>query len=500
MRVKNFREAHTMKKIPLAISALAALALIVIFAAIPFYIGTQVEKELAGKIYELKDYGLALVVTSIRGGVRSSDVEFDLKIYHPQAAALAPNPARDEKGAYLTLKGKGVIHHGPVAFGWPIITPFVAGGEAGLRLPGDVNPVLMGIVQHFFGDRPPITISARMGLGDTLRFGFSVPDFNGRLPGNAPGTIQWGGLSAWLEMAKDGNSFSMGSEAPGIKIVGSRGDILATDIRLSGKSAKAGDSLWLGGLTFSIGSMAGRQGKENFQLEDFKYTVGLSENGGNLEIALKIAMKKGQGRDFSINPSGLEMKLKGINRALFEDMLKKFLQRNKTVADLSRLLPMMAETWRSYRLKFRNMPPRLELTGLNLDTNHGKLRIEGAIEPPWMDPFRRPSPSYMAAGTKAHLSFKLSKSLVAEVFERHLRQKLRALARNRGLTLDKSVEERMIKNAIDLQMGSVLQQKYLVERGDHYTIDWTLEQGVFKVNGEVQTALLREFLRRLGKN
>ena len=194
------------------------------------------------------------------------------------------------------------------------------------------------------------------------------------------------------------------------------------------------------------------------------------------------------------------MKLQGINRALFEDMLKKFLQRNKTVADLSRLLPMMAETWRSYRLKFRNMPPRLELTGLNLDTNHGKLRIEGAIEPPWMDPFRRPSPSYMAAGTKAHLSFKLSKSLVAEVFERHLRQKLRALARNRGLTLDKSVEERMIKNAIDLQMGSVLQQKYLVEQGDHYTIDWTLEQGVFKVNGEVQTALLREFLRRLGKN
>ena len=422
-------------------------------------------------------------------------MEFDLKIYHPQAAALAPNPARDEKGAYLTLKGKGVIHHGPVAFGWPIITPFVAGGEAGLRLPGDVNPVLMGIVHHFFGDRPPITISARMGLGDTLRFGFSVPDFNGRLPGNAPGTIQWGGLSAWLEMAKDGNSFSMGSEAPGIKIVGSSGDILATDIRLSGKSAKAGDSLWLGGLTFSIGSMAGRQGKENFQLEDFKYTVGLSENGGNLEIALKIAVKKGLGKDFSINPSCLEMKLKGINRALFEDMVKKFLQRNKTVADLSRLLPMMADTWRSYRLKFRNMPPRLELTGLTIDTNHGKLRITGAIEPAWMDASRRPSLSNLVAGTKAHLSLNLSKSLVEEVLKRQLRQSLRAQAKNRGRTLKKSEEEKMINNAIKMQTSAVLQQKFIVEKGDNYTSDWNLEQGVLKVNGQDRSALLRMILR-----
>ncbi|MEE8435811.1 MAG: DUF945 family protein, partial [bacterium] len=272
-----------MKKILIAIAALVVLALIVLFGAIPFYVGTQVEKELAGKTYQFKDYNLALVVTSVSGGVRSSAVEFDLKIYNPQVAAMAANPARDEMGLYLPLKGKGVIHHGPVAFGWPIITPFIAGGEAGLRFPDDVDPNLKKIIQHFFGDQPPITVSARNGLDDAIQIRFTIPDYNGPLPENAPGTLQWGGLSAWLDMAKGGNSYSMGSEAPVIKIVGPEGEFLATDIRVSGKSEKAGQYLWLGDSTFSIGSLTGQLEKEKFQVEDFEYTVGFSENGDNLE-------------------------------------------------------------------------------------------------------------------------------------------------------------------------------------------------------------------------
>ncbi|MEE8433980.1 MAG: DUF945 family protein, partial [bacterium] len=232
-----------------------------------------------------------------------------------------------------------------------------------------------------------------------------------------------------------------------------------------------------------------------FQFEDFEYTVAFSENGGNLEIALKITVQKGDGKDFSINPSGLEIKLKAINRAVFEDMLKKIQELNKTVTDATRLPTMMFMTLPQYGLKFLEKPPQLELTGLTVDTNHGKLHMEGAIEPAWMDPSRRPSLANMVAGTKAHLSLKLSKSLVEEVLRKQIRQSLRARARNRGRTLDKSDEEKMIKNAIQGSIGPALQQKYIVEKGDQYTSDWNLEQGVLKVNGQDRTALLRMFLR-----
>lgn len=485
-----------MKKIRIVIAALAVLALVVLYGAIPFYVGTQVEKELAGKTFYFKDYNLALMVTSVKGGVRSSEVEFDLKLYNPQAAALSPNPGRDEKGFYLTLKGKGSIHHGPAAFGWPILTPFVAGGEAGLRLPGDVDPKLKAVIQHFFGDQPPITVSARLGLDDSMQIRLSVPDYNGPLPENVPGTIQWGGLSAWLDLASGGESYSIGGEAPVIKILGQQGEFLATDIRVSGNSAKAGPYLWLGSNTFSIGSLAGRLEKDKFQLEGFAYKVGLSKNGENLEIALRIAMQKGNGKDFSIHPSSLEIKLKGIDRAVFEDMVKTIQELNKTITDPAQLPLMMILTLPPYGLKFLKKPPRLELTGLNVDTNHGQLRIEGAIEPAWMDPSRRPSLPNMVAGTKARLSLRLSKSLVEEVLGRQLRQSLRARAKYRGRTLDQAEEEKMIENAIKLQMGAILQQKFIVEKGDLYTSDWNLEQGVLKVNGQDRTVLLRAILKR----
>ena len=484
-----------MKKLPIAILALAVLALIVVFGAIPFYVGTQVEKELAGKSFYFKGYDLALEVTSIRGGLRSSAVEFDLKIYNPQAAALTPNPARDEKGSYLTLKGKGVIHHGPVAFGWPIITPFVAGGEAGLRFPDDVDPKIKDTIQYFFGDQPPITISAKIGLDDAINIRLSVPDYNGPLPENAPGTLQWGGLNARFDIAQGGENYSMAGEAPVIRIAVPDGEFLATNIQVSGNSTKAGPYVWLGSSTFSIGSLSGKAGEENFQLEDFVYSVGLSENGGTLEIALKIGMRKGGGKDFSIKPSGLELKLKGIDRAVFEDMLKKIQELNKNVTDPAQLPILMLMTVPQYGLKFLENPPRLELTGLTIDTNHGKLHLTGAIEPAWMDASRRPSLSNLVAGTKAHLSLNLSKSLVEEVLKRQLRQSLRAQAKNRGRTLKKSEEEKMINNAIKMQTSAVLQQKFIVEKGDNYTSDWNLEQGVLKVNGQDRTALLRMILR-----
>lgn len=102
----------------------------------------------------------------------------------------------------------------------------------------------------------------------------------------------------------------------------------------------------------------------------------------------------------------------------------------------------------------------------------------------------------MVAGTKARLSFKLSKSLVEEVLKKQLRQSVRARAKYGGRTLNKAEEDKMIKNALDQQMNAIVQQKFIVEKGDQYTSDWELERGVLKVNGEDRTALLRMFISR----
>lgn len=485
-----------MKKILIAIAALAVLTLIVLFAAIPFYVGTQVEKELAGKTFYFKDYELGLVVTSVKAGMRSSDVEFDLKIYNPQAAAIASKPARDERGLYLAIKGKGKIHHGPLAFGWPIVTPFVAGGEAGLRLPDNVDQKLKGLVQHFFGSQPPITVSAKMGLDDSMQIQFTIPDYNGPIPEDTTAYLQWGGLGAWFDIKKGGTSYSMGGEAPVIKLSGPQGEFLATNIQVSGNSEKASQYIWLGSSTFSIGSLAGNMGKEKFNFDGFEYTVRISEKDDNLEIDLRLGLEKGSGKDFSLKPSSLEIKLKGINRAVFEDLVKNIQELNKKVTDPSQLPLMMMMTLPQFGRKFMEKPPQLELTGLTVDTNHGKLNIEGAIKPAWMDPSRRPSLANMVAGTKARLSFKLSKSLVEEVLKKQLRQSVRARAKYGGRTLNKADEDKMIKNALDQQMNAIVQQKFIVEKGDQYTSDWELERGVLKVNGEDRTALLQMFLGR----
>lgn len=485
-----------MKKILIAFAALVVLALIVLFVAVPFYVGTQVEKELAGKTYYFKDYELGLVVTSVSGGVRSSDVEFDLKIYNPQAAALAPKPARDERGLYLALKGKGKIHHGPVAFGWPIITPFVKGGEAGLRFPDNIDPNFKKIIRHFFKDKPPITVSARMGLDDSVKIRITIPDYDGPVPEDTTSRLKWGGLGAWFDITKGGTSYSMGGEAPVIKIVGSQGEFLVTNIQVSGNSEKASQYIWLGSSTFSIGSFVGQIAKEKFNFNDFEYTVDFSEKDDNLEIRLKLGLQSGAGKDFSFKPSSLEIKLKGINRAVFEELVKKIQELNKTISDPAQLPLMMIMTLPRYGLKFLEKPPRLELTGLTVDTDHGRLHIEGALEPALMDPSRRPSLSNIIAGTKARLSFKLSKSLVEEVLKKQLRQSVRARARYGGRTLNKVQEEKMIKNALEQQMNAIMQQKFIMEKGDQYTSDWDLKEGVLKVNGEDRTALLRMFLGR----
>ena len=61
-------------------------------------------------------------------------------------------------------------------------------------------PDFQKIVTHFFGDRPPITVSAKMGLDDSIQIRLSVPDYNGPFPENVPGAIQWGGVNAWFDI------------------------------------------------------------------------------------------------------------------------------------------------------------------------------------------------------------------------------------------------------------------------------------------------------------
>lgn len=485
-----------MKKILIAIAALVVLALIVLFGAIPFYVGTQVEKELAGKTYHFKDYNLALAVTSVSGGVRSSAVEFDIKIYNPQMAALAPKPLRDENGFYLPLKGKGVIHHGPVAFGWPIITPFVAGGEAGIRFPDDIDQDLKMVMDKLFGDKAPITVSLKMGLDNSMQFQFSVPDYNGPLPKDSTASLQWGGSSFQVDLAQDGNSYSMTGEVPVIKIVDGNGEFLVTDLRLSGKARKASRYLWLGDSRFSVGSLRGEVAKQKFQFENIEYITKISEKDGNLDYGLKFGLQKGEGKDFSIQPSALEFKIKGINIAVIEDFVKTFQELNKTATDPSQFPMKMVMMLPQFGLKLLENPPQLELTELTVATNHGKLLIQGAVEPAWKDPSKKPSIQNILAGSKARLSLKFSKSLVKELLRKQLLQKVRARAKARGRTLDKAQEESMIDNAITQQMGAVLQQKFILEKGDQYISEWNLDQGVLKNNGEDRTPLLRMFLGR----
>ena len=86
--------------------------------------------------------------------------------------------------------------------------------------------------------------------------------------------------------------------------------------------------------------------------------------------------------------------------------------------------------------------------------------------------------------------------ILEEVLKKQLRQNVRARARYGGRTLDKAEEEKMIKNALNMQMNAILQQKFIMEKDDQYTSDWTLDRGVLTGNGEDQTKYLRMLLSR----
>ncbi|MDO5639422.1 MAG: YdgA family protein [Neisseria sp.] len=241
-----------MKKLLITLSAVALLALAVVFLGLPYYLGIKAEESLAEQQKLLSQSSLLSVESHSyeRGWFSATEttvIRLKPSLLH-NARQYLPENLKTVLNEPITLVNH--VRHGPFAGG---ITPVRAQVDTEFQY----HPEAAKVLARFFGDKPPVSMRNTVYLSGAGKMEMSIPAFDyEELSGIA---LDWQGLSGSTGYSKGFDDYTHDYTAPALHVkLADQGDASFENLHIRTETTDGQNRLSLGSSSFKLDKLSVR--------------------------------------------------------------------------------------------------------------------------------------------------------------------------------------------------------------------------------------------------
>jgi len=468
--------------------------------AVPYFIGTSVEKTFRNEIEQASSQGALsgaqVELVSYQRGIFSASAETSFTYQNPNG--------KDK----LTFNVTHHIDHTPHPLDQVLATV-----DSKLQPNGSVQELLSPL----FKELSPIQVTTRVYIDGHQEGTVFSPAVTGQLDGAKAGKLEWKGLqgSVWQSATRDHIKVQL--TAPGIHYNKSATEGQAHDasmkvpsesapsaaneapkaLAINDLSYEADMTKTPSGLWASNGSMAASQieatfaekdGSDiNIAIDNTNFKAEQSEINGLLQISGIIKASSINANGMILKDAVYDIAVENIDskamKALQSEMKQIAEAESKNTDPLAMLLPHLPA--------LVNAQPVIKINEISVNgpMGHFALSMKSQIKGQWNDMLAQ-NPLLLMQMLVAELQAEVPRSVVASALEERVRDAIISQLENSDQEINDTDLDEMVKQGVEQQLASLIAQGYIKEKQTQLVTNVAFNAGQLTVNGQDASPLL----------
>jgi len=452
-----------------------SIGVLLVAAAIPWYVGRIVEDRFVGRIEQLMGGTAGVLGVSL--------LRYDRGWFASEAVHRI-NPGGDPSASFEVHHR---IDHLPrLREGWARVHSFPVWSAGG-----------RDTARYYFGDSAPVTLESVVGFDGALDVTLHSPAFGKALEDEPDMRFTWGGAQGWLRVDREGKA-RMQLKVPGLALHGQGVVATFADLKLDGDWRGSADpAAWSGKTLLSVSAVGLSSPEGGARLRHVE--AGLERRDEGETIAMSVRLRVGEGSalgeggvpaqdgDEGFREAALDLHLDRLGKRALRTYVERMSQlpavlpeEEHTRVNAGMALALLADLLEG--------EPELRIERARLTTPNGSFSAAGVLT---VDPAQAdPAGSDLLSRLRLHVRVDVSEKLLEGWLARDTYRGVEAALRERSGEVDEQLARELTGRFVRERIEGWTAAGILATDRDRYLVKIDLARGHLSVNGVPSDALL----------